>query len=177
MIESLIQEGELSISKEEMMRLNSHLRTSLSPFTPVILPGNYSTTELIKLRNTAQTIKDFRENERKTLRGMQQDSQDCLLLVAMDDLMEEFQKYAEQFTSFYNSPMINTPWTAFNGSLTNSSLIDIFAGVSAYGSRLQRPLVIQLDALYEQRTHFESSLRQMYTPSLSIFSEILFKGR
>ena len=171
-IASIMKEGEFTGSLNEFtgkfLTLNPNLcptfNQAIPPCTPLLLPGASEEKDLALCKETVYLIKSFDRSQRQTLRKMQEDSQDCAILVAMDDLMEGFQKYAQQFVDFYDSPMINTPWDTFNGSQPNSSLIDIFAGTATYGSRYMKngPLIIQLDDLYDHMMKRDALNRELH---------------
>lgn len=135
----LARAEDFSGSLEEYCRLfyqnNDHLRHGLSPneplaqFTPIFLSSPCKEQKLV-----AKEIQLFSKPDRKRLKQIQDSGHDPVMLVVMQDIMEELQPYAENFRKHYDLPLISTPWSILNNSLTNASFIDILSETAIYTS-------------------------------------------
>ncbi len=127
---------------------NASASLTLPAYVPVIL---VTEPPLPDRESVVREINNFSLNERKTLREMQGAGYDLLSQIIMQDVMEELQEYSAKFRTYYDDPLITTPWKMFNQSLTNASMPDILAEMSIYGAQKLNGSgrMFFLDTLYE----------------------------
>lgn len=145
--------GGLTQYRREFCERNPHLPmrgevSTLPSYMPVILV----TEPLCAGREVViKEISAFSIKERQTLREMQDGGYDMFSQIVMQDVMEELQEYSVHFRAYYDDPLITTPWTVFNNSLTNASIPDILSQMSIYGAQrlnASRRLLF-VDTLYD----------------------------
>lgn len=129
--------GTIQAYQAEIRKRNPHLSgigssSYLPHYTPVILVFDpFKDTQKLICRD----LHVFSLEERKRLHQMQVSGFDYLTNIVMQDIVEEAQAYSSRFREFYDQPIISTPWSVLNHSLTNASIPDILSEFSIYTSQ------------------------------------------
>lgn len=121
---------------------------TLPSYVPVILVTTPLCTDG---EMVVREINSFSLNERQTLRKMQEAGYDLLSQIVLQDIMEDLQEYSAKFRQYYDNPLVTTPWTLFNQSLTNASLPDILGEMSFYSAQSLKnsSRLLFFDSLYD----------------------------
>ncbi len=139
--------------KEQFCLRNPHLRLSgdtLPSYMPVI-PVTALECDEHEAKCIAREITGYTKEERLKLWYLQESHHDIPTLLALQDTMQEGQRYAKEFRSWFDNPMISTPWISTAPALTNASLVDLFGDSNTFGSSLVRnsQRYRNLDQLYD----------------------------
>lgn len=160
-------DGSVESYLKQLQKLNPQckldLNNQLPPYTPLLLVNTINPSETHS-QFILTDVYRMPLDERKILREMQEDRYDFITQITLDEIMNELQEYAQSFRIKLDEPLFQTPWRDFNASLSNSSLIDIFAGTASFTSRYLttiRPYT-QLDPLYESMIQRDALNRELY---------------
>lgn len=156
---------------EKFAKLNPELcakfptyKSQLPPYVPVYLV----TIDPFDMQSRGETfveVMKFSLNERKNLRAMQEDGNgDIVTTLSMSEIMEDMQVYTSQFRKLLKTPLISTPWTDLNASLTGKHLFKIFGeGTGQASSVIEKtPTFITTEALYKDMTARDAFCKQLY---------------
>ena len=130
------------------------------PITLVTVPTFHAPTRA----ETVNELLRFSAEERQTLRQMQEAERDIPTEITLSDMMEEAQEYAEGFRKWLKTPLVLTPWSTINSSLTDKTLFKLSGETLKFGAeRISNSAqYYHLDKLYDNMMKRDLLNRQLH---------------
>ncbi len=106
----------------------------------------------------------FSDEERQSLRIMQEQQWDIPVQIALTDVLKGLQEYASGFRKWLDVPLVVSPWKDLGSALTRASLFDFSEGTLKFGAeRIENSSrYILLDKLYKNMMMRDLLNRQLH---------------
>ena len=167
-------ERQFALNNPELCLKYPDYKQKLPPNCPIFLLSQPSFNQITGAEAVKELLK-FSLGEREVLRMMQDNNYDIPMQLAMVDIMEELQTYASGFRKWLKVPLVVTPWTEINVSLTDKSVFKILGEAAKFSAKYVSgsPRFYALDSLYEDMMARDVLNRQLHMLKNQKGSELL----